>query len=503
MTEIVNKCKMCSIINEVTKVRWRKQMKKRIITGLMTFAVVLNIVACSVEKQGGNIESQDANGENIITEDNSIDNNNTELVNAESVEYWLGKMENPDDVVMTLEQIKEYNATMLEKLGNDWVSGYYDIKAFPEKVEGEWLKERICYLDLRNTEMYLKGEAVTDSQWDEYYRSMNLESIPDETDIAYGIIIHNTPVLDLPTEDIMTDDSMDEAANMLQQTNLKINEPVVVLWESAHRDWLYVVANEYIGWIKKADCAYVKTRQEWISIQEQEEIIMVCEDDGVAEINEPLLMGTRLYLADADEYQDLFTDEESIDTENNYVIRFPQKDSEGLLKYQYIAISKENKVSEGYVPYTRSNVLKLAFQELGLPYGWGGIDGKRDCSSYIKDIYACFGFMMPRNSRIQMSMPVMAKDTSTMSENDKEAYIANVQPGAIMGINGHVMLYVGSANNQHYVISMLGSYIPETVTEDFGSNIVNVNKVMVNTLDVKRRNGNTWLQELQAIVEVK
>lgn len=472
-------------------------MRKRMITGLMVMAVAMNIAACSAENDSIK------NNSNNNTEQVNSGEVNTEQVDAESVDYWLAKMENADEIVMTLEQIKEYNATMLEELGSDWGSGYYDIKSFDEKIEGEWLKERICYLDLRNTEMYLNGEAVTASQWDKYYKSMNLESIPDETDISYGIIVHNTPVLDIPTEDIMTDDSMDEGANMLQQTNLKINEPVVVLWESADRAWLYVAANEYIGWIKKADCAHVKTRQEWISIQKQEEIIMVYEDDGITEINEPLLMGTRLYLADTDEYQDLFTDEESIDTENNYVIRFPQKDSEGLLKYQYIAISKENKVSEGYMPYTRSNVLKLAFQELGSPYGWGGIDGKRDCSSYIKDIYACFGFVMPRNSRIQMSMPVMAKDTSTMSEDEKEAYIANVQPGAIMGISGHVMLYIGSANNQHYVISMLGSYIPETVTEDFGSNIVNVNKVMVNTLDVKRRNGNTWLQELQAIVEVQ
>ncbi len=420
----------------------------------------------------------------------------TEAVDAESVEYWIDKMDNPDEVLMSLKEIQEQNKVMLEYWGTDWLSGYYDIQAFPESIEKTWLKDRICYLDLRNTKLYYKGEAVSEEQWDVYYDSMNLESIPEQRAIEYGVVIHNTPMRDIPTTDILTNSSMNEAENAVQQTTLKINEPVLVLWEN--EDWLYVAANEYFGWIEKKDCALLHSRQEWLDIQEQSEFLIVYEDDGVAEIETPLWMGTKLFLASVKEQENL-----SLSNENNYIVRIPEKDENGYLVYQYIEISKDNKVSEGYLPYTSANVLKLAFHELGEPYGWGGMDGKRDCSSYIKDIYSCFGFMMPRNSRIQMNIPLMAKDTTSMSVDDKEEYLASINPGAILGINGHVMLYIGRANEQYYVISMLGSYIPETVTEDFGNHVESVNKVFVNTLDVKRKNGNTWLQEIISVVELQ
>ena len=122
---------------------------------------------------------------------------------------------------------------------------------------------------------------------------------------------------------------------------------------------------------------------------------------------------------------------------------------------------------------------------------------------YIKDIYNCFGFQLPRNSRIQMNIPEMNVKTESMSVTEKEAILEETNPGAIMGISGHVMLYLGKDNGQHYVISMLGSYIPETVTENFAEHIVSAQKVTVNTLDVKRKNGNTWLQEIISIVDIK
>lgn len=402
---------------------------------------------------------------------------------AEDLQFWLDKMDQPDQVVLTQDQIAAVNQSMMDAWGTDWVGGYYDITRFPETVEREWLVERMDYLDLRHTKLFYKGQAVSEAQWDAYYEVMAWGEIDAKTVVSYGVIVHNTPMLDLPTEDILTDSSLDETSNSLQQTMLKINEPVVVIHESSDGQWLYVAANEYMGWVKGTDCAYFADRAQWLGYQAQSDFIMVTRDVVLHGMKETTLMGTKLYIQ-----------------EDQYAV--PGRDQDGMLVNQYMPLSEGEDFSMGYLPYTRANMLRLAFQELGQPYGWGGKDGKRDCSSFIKDIYSCFGFQLPRNSRIQQSMP-QADDMTAMTEAEKTARMEDVQPGDILGISGHVMLYLGQAGGQHYVISMLGSYVPETVTENFADHVETVNCVMVNTLDVHRKNGNTWLQELRAIVKIQ
>ena len=402
---------------------------------------------------------------------------------AEDLQYWLDKMEDPYQVLMNQDQITAVNQSMMDAWGTDWFSGYYDITKFPEKIEREWLVDRIDYLDLRHTKLFYKGEAVTEAQWDAYYEAMALEQIQEETTVSYGVIVHNTPMLDLPTEDILTDSSLNEASNALQQTMLKINEPVVVIHESTDGQWLYVAANEYMGWIPQEDCAYFADRAQWLEYQTQEDFIVVTADGILYGMNEATLMGTKLYVK-----------------EDQYAV--PGRDESGKFMCAYAELAEGEHFCMGYLPYSRGNVLRLAFQQLGEPYGWGGKDGKRDCSSYIKDIYACFGFQLPRNSRIQQSMP-QAEDMTAMTEAEKADRMESAQPGDILGISGHVMLYLGRAGSQDYVISMLGSYVPETVTENFADHVETVNCVTVNTLDVKRKNGNTWLQELRAIVNLE
>ena len=445
-------------------------MKKKVVFILAALMSCL-LCACGTES-------------NLPTQNSEID-----MVELSSPQFWIDRLENPD-VVMTREEIEEQNELLMSTWGTDWTFGYYDVKAFPETIEGEWLKKRICFPDLKNTKLFYKGEAISESQWDVYFANLNLESIPEEKKTLYAVINENASALDLPTEDIFTDSSMNEAFNALQQTAYKVNEPIVVLHESRDGKWVFVVANEYIGWVKKESCSFFRTRQEWLDYQEKENFIMITEDCNVAGIPFPLLMGTKLYLADGD------GGESSLE----YRIILPKRGEDGYVLYEEVLLPKSDAICEGYLPFTQDAVIRLAFQELGEPYGWGSADGKRDCSSYVKDIYACFGFQLPRNSRLQQTMPGIAKDIYSLSKDEKESYMEKLAPGDILGISGHIMIYLGEANGKHYIISMLSSYIPEEVTENFGNSIEAVNKVFVNSLNVKRKSGNTWLQELNGVV---
>lgn len=419
-----------------------------------------------------------------------IQNNEKDTVDLSSAQFWIDQLDDADAVVMTNEEINTQNELLMTTWGTDWTSGYYDVKAFPEKVDGEWLKDRICYLDLKNTNLFFKGKSISENQWELYYDNVNLESIPEEKTVSYAVICENTSSLDLPTEDIFTDSGMNEKFNRIQQTAFKVNEPVVVLQESLDNKWVFAVANEYIGWVKKEDCAFFKTRQEWIDYQDREKFIMITEDSSVPEIEFTLFMGTKLYLAD-----------DSLDeTSAEYKVIIPKSDDNGMIQYEELFIPKGDNVSEGYLPFTKEYVIKLAFQELGDPYGWGSADGQRDCSSYVKDIYTCFGFRLPRNSWMQQTMPGLSSDISSLSDVERENYMEKMSTGDLLGFRGHIMIYLGKANDKHYIINMLSSYVPEEVTEDFENSVVSVSQVMVNSLNVRRKNGNTWLQELKGVV---
>lgn len=75
----------------------------------------------------------------------------------------------------------------------------------------------------------------------------------------------------------------------------------------------------------------------------------------------------------------------------------------------------------------------------------------------------------------------------------RKSAVSALRPGSIMGFFGHVFMYIGEIDGKYYTINAVGAYYfgdPET------TEAVEVNSVNVNTLDVMRRNGKTWLENL-------
>lgn len=95
--------------------------------------------------------------------------------------------------------------------------------------------------------------------------------------------------------------------------------------------------------------------------------------------------------------------------------------------------------------------LKSQMKELiNRPYGWGGYDDERDCSSLIRDIYAPFGLYLPRNSKAQ-SMALERFDISTLNNTQKAELIKNYAKPyeTLLYLKGHIMLYVGHLNGEN------------------------------------------------------
>jgi hypothetical protein len=175
----------------------------------------------------------------------------------------------------------------------------------------------------------------------------------------------------------------------------------------------------------------------------------------------------------------------------SYTVYLPTRDANGKLKREFALISSHQDVHIGYPKLTVNNILTLAFSCLGDRYGWGGMLGAMDCSLYTRNIYRCFGLEIPRNTNWQANMSAYRKDLSQLDAKQKAAFIKTLTPGALIQFPGHITMYLGTVNGKSYVISDLGS-----LAESTGDlNIKSVYSVSINSLDVRRRSGKTWLEE--------
>lgn len=96
------------------------------------------------------------------------------------------------------------------------------------------------------------------------------------------------------------------------------------------------------------------------------------------------------------------------------------------------------------VPLSADNLALVGNRMMRQPYGWGGLDEKRDCSALTRDLFAPFGLYLPRNSASQakIGLPV---DLTGLSASEKESLItARAAPfRSLLWLRGHIALYLG------------------------------------------------------------
>ncbi|MGE5307930.1 MAG: C40 family peptidase, partial [Deltaproteobacteria bacterium] len=126
-------------------------------------------------------------------------------------------------------------------------------------------------------------------------------------------------------------------------------------------------------------------------------------------------------------------------------ILFPVRDSRGGLRESEGSLPRES-VSVGFLPYTQRTILVQAFKLLGAPYGWGGSGGEQDCSSFLQEIFSTVGIRLPRNSSEQ------AKAGSAV---DLPSAVPAI---TILGMKGHIMLYLGEYEDNPYAIHAVWAY---------------------------------------------
>ena len=414
--------------------------------------------------------------------------------------YWADLYENAEEIILTPEEIKAFNEDTYIASG----TMVMDLRTIKDTFDGKARNEAIKSSATADAQYYFGwtyGSNGKKAEWS-YYEKMIRNGLDTKArtnmPIRYAVAVERTTLHVFPSHEPIWDDPADRDFNYQYLSAVQVNDPLVLYTTSRDGKFYLARSKDCSGWIPAEDVAVCRDKAEWESawvIPEDKVLVVYGNKEYTDEsytapetARRMLGQGTRLELV-TDLQPDQLVNNRS--PYHNYVIYLPVRDEDGKYEKKMALLPETAKVSVGYLPLTMENIAMVALQNLGDAYGWGGMMDVEDCSGLIRTIYACFGLEIGRNGNWQWNMNMEKIDMANMSIEEKLMIIDELPLGAALCFSGHEMMYLGKENGKYYVISTVSSIMsPET------GNRLRTRDVMINTLDVKRANGQNWLQAL-------
>lgn len=422
--------------------------------------------------------------------------------------YWYDKTGvDQDKILMSSNEISQLNKDTLNADGAN-MHDLVDIVINNPTYNAASLRTSLGSASAGNSKYYVNGELLNNDEYFGKLKSAILETGFDEEsrDVLYGVSIHIANLKTWPTNDIIgysSDDTDDE----FQSASMCVNEPFVIKQKCVvdGKAFYWGYSMNCSGWVCGDDIAICNNVEEWLDSWkvdvDGEDFLVVTGDKIILDksIFTPysseleLNIGSYLKLVPKNLVPSTIGER---GTWNSYVVYLPTADENGYYVKKMALIPQHCNVSIGFLPLTQPNILDVAFSCLGNRYGWGGMLNAMDCSLYTRNVYRCFGLEIPRNTTWQKSVPGKAINLEGKTSAQKAAIIETLPAGALFYISGHTMIYTGNVDGTPYVISALG-----TVVDSIGpGNVINQYSVILNSVNVRRRNGSTWLDNITTAV---
>jgi hypothetical protein len=386
--------------------------------------------------------------------------------------FWISRHPSPDTLVLTTEQIAEFNRHIETEL-----KSVVDITrvSFPDSGRNLAVTMQKDIDLLRAKSRYLaSGRPVSDSFYARMAEDMDLQAVNPPMTPDYGVVVRFSDQRILPTLEPLYSDPSEVDFDSLQNNALEMGTPLLILHWSRDMKWAYVRSSLSAGWVESQHIARCSSEaiEEFIH---SERIVValrpkvdIYRNPALTYSEEYIQMGVCLPLIEAQE--------------NAYQVLIPIRDSQGYLVKQDGYILK-NHAHEGFLPYTARNILLQAFDMLNAPYGWGGMYGEQDCSRYIQQIFATVGVNLPRNSADQA---MVGKRVAKFDLDTPESLKISSLDLAVGGITtlymkGHIMLYLGKADFLPFAIHETWAFRMRNGDQDSS---YKVNRVAVTDLDL-------------------
>jgi hypothetical protein len=225
----------------------------------------------------------------------------------------------------------------------------------------------------------------------------------------------------------------------LQRSSVAVNTPIFVCHLSADKAWALVETCFTFGWMPVED--FSRVDKEFVKTWESGRYVAITRDQTT-----------------------IFDNKGDFGMQSSLGNIFPLVRETPVNMEIMIAAAGRNGsaavIKNGYVPRDAAiikplrlnnlNVVKIANELIGEPYGWGGLYGNRDCSSMTRDFFTPFGIWLPRHSEDQVKEAGRYVDLKGLTALQKERII--IEKGipylTLLWRKGHVMLYIGVQNGQ-------------------------------------------------------
>lgn len=261
-------------------------------------------------------------------------------------------------------------------------------------------------------------------------KSMNMDSYP--TMQKKAIMIKTTNVRVLPTNKPRFNKIDGYPFDRWQNSLIFAYTPIVVLHSDKNKEWFLVQSSFVAGWVKADEVAFMSEKQ--VSEMKNGEFVIPIKDKIPLYYNGLFLLNTRVGMP-------LLVDKES------KIIAYT-RDMDGNAVKLRVDFNRTH-FAPFPLPFSEANIASM-IEAIGFEnYGWGGAYQNRDCSSFIRDIFASVGVWLPRNSKAQVEWGKRVKDSSYVelpqNNDEKIALIKEIAKPfrTIIWLKGHIMLYVG------------------------------------------------------------
>jgi cell wall-associated NlpC family hydrolase len=257
-----------------------------------------------------------------------------------------------------------------------------------------------------------------------------------------AITTRNTNLRTLPTQrphfSSPEGDSAGWPFDNLQRSSVAADTPLYVCHISADKSWALVETSFTFGWLPVEDFARVDS--EFIKTWESGKLTVVLKDQ-IAIIDDSGNFSLKASLGD------IFPLVAEKPDKLEILVAIADKNNNAAIKHGFLS---RDAAAIKPLPLNSLNVVKIANELIGEPYGWGGLYGNRDCSSMTRDFFTPFGIWLPRHSEDQVKEVGTYIDLKGINPEQKEKIILEkgIPYLTLLWRKGHVMLYIGEQDGQ-------------------------------------------------------